>query len=82
MLSDRADVWMWRCLRLSAWLRFGAYFLIRLPPSSLPLRVGSLGGRMDSEQVLKSAGTLLLQVQAPPPAPWPDEGPESLRSSW
>ncbi|GFN96650.1 hypothetical protein PoB_002315600 [Plakobranchus ocellatus] len=29
---------------------------------------------------LKSAGSLLSRVRAPPPAPWPDGRPESLRS--
>ncbi|GFO30287.1 hypothetical protein PoB_005679200 [Plakobranchus ocellatus] len=33
-----------------------------------------------SESALRSAGTLLSRVRAPPPAPWPDGGPESLRS--
>ncbi|GFO18114.1 hypothetical protein PoB_004461900 [Plakobranchus ocellatus] len=29
---------------------------------------------------VRSAGTLLSRIRAPPPAPWPDGGPESLRS--
>ncbi|GFO23661.1 hypothetical protein PoB_005016600 [Plakobranchus ocellatus] len=29
---------------------------------------------------MRSVGTLLSRVRAPPPAPWPDGGPESLRS--
>ncbi|GFO39474.1 hypothetical protein PoB_006597900 [Plakobranchus ocellatus] len=33
-----------------------------------------------SESALRSAGTLLSQVPASPQAPWPDGGPESLRS--
>ncbi|GFO47374.1 hypothetical protein PoB_007387900 [Plakobranchus ocellatus] len=33
-----------------------------------------------SESPLKSAGALLSRVRAPPPAPWPDGGLESLRS--
>ncbi|GFN98401.1 hypothetical protein PoB_002490700 [Plakobranchus ocellatus] len=33
-----------------------------------------------SESALRSAGTLLSRVRAPPPAPWPDGEPESLRS--
>ncbi|GFO50568.1 hypothetical protein PoB_007707300 [Plakobranchus ocellatus] len=32
------------------------------------------------ESALRSAGTLLSRVRAPLPAPWPDGGPESLRS--
>ncbi|GFO32757.1 hypothetical protein PoB_005926200 [Plakobranchus ocellatus] len=35
---------------------------------------------VDRESALRSAGTLLLWVRAPPPAPWADGGPESLRS--
>ncbi|GFO39230.1 hypothetical protein PoB_006573500 [Plakobranchus ocellatus] len=33
-----------------------------------------------SESALRSAGTLLSRVRAPLSAPWPDGGPESLRS--
>ncbi|GFN89572.1 hypothetical protein PoB_001607800 [Plakobranchus ocellatus] len=36
---------------------------------------------MDSESALRFAGTLLSRVRAPPPAPWPEGGPESLISS-
>ncbi|GFO08015.1 hypothetical protein PoB_003452000 [Plakobranchus ocellatus] len=39
-----------------------------------------IGGSVDSESALRSAGTLQSRVQAPPPVPWPDGGPESLRS--
>ncbi|GFO47741.1 hypothetical protein PoB_007424600 [Plakobranchus ocellatus] len=39
-----------------------------------------VGGTVASESALRSAGTLLSRVRAPPPAPWPDGGPESLRS--
>ncbi|GFO01610.1 hypothetical protein PoB_002811500 [Plakobranchus ocellatus] len=39
-----------------------------------------VGGTVDSESALRSAGTLLLRVRAPPSAPRPDGGPESLRS--
>ncbi|GFN91259.1 hypothetical protein PoB_001776500 [Plakobranchus ocellatus] len=35
---------------------------------------------MACESALRSAGTLLSRVRAPLPAPWPDGGPESLRS--
>ncbi|GFO26214.1 hypothetical protein PoB_005271900 [Plakobranchus ocellatus] len=53
------------------------------PPSAIPLQ--SLEGRgvgstVACESALRSAGTLLSPVRAPPPAPWPDGGPESLRS--
>ncbi|GFN92156.1 hypothetical protein PoB_001866200 [Plakobranchus ocellatus] len=37
-------------------------------------------GTVASESAQRSAGTLLSQLRAPPPAPWPNEGPESLRS--
>ncbi|GFN99222.1 hypothetical protein PoB_002572800 [Plakobranchus ocellatus] len=37
-------------------------------------------GAVSSDPALRSAGTLLLRVRAPPPASWPDGGPESLRS--
>ncbi|GFO40311.1 hypothetical protein PoB_006681600 [Plakobranchus ocellatus] len=45
----------------------------------LTTRFGGVGGTVNSESALRSAGTLLLQVRAPLPAPRPDEGPESLR---
>ncbi|GFO01908.1 hypothetical protein PoB_002841300 [Plakobranchus ocellatus] len=38
------------------------------------------GGPLASESSLRYAGTLLSRVRAPPPAPWPDGGPESLRT--
>ncbi|GFO26219.1 CGG triplet repeat-binding protein 1 [Plakobranchus ocellatus] len=38
-----------------------------------------VGGSVVSESALGSAGTLLSRFRAPPPAPWPDAGPESLR---
>ncbi|GFN77344.1 hypothetical protein PoB_000385000 [Plakobranchus ocellatus] len=41
---------------------------------------GGVGGTVASESALRSAGTLLSRVRAPPPAPCPDGGPESLRS--
>ncbi|GFO41756.1 hypothetical protein PoB_006826100 [Plakobranchus ocellatus] len=37
-------------------------------------------GTVASESALRSAGTILLRVQATLPAPWPDGGPENLRS--
>ncbi|GFO32505.1 hypothetical protein PoB_005901000 [Plakobranchus ocellatus] len=42
-------------------------------------RIG-VGGTVPSESALISQGTLLSWVRASPPAPWPDGGPESLRS--
>ncbi|GFN77525.1 Zinc finger protein 233 [Plakobranchus ocellatus] len=39
-----------------------------------------VGGTVASESALRSAGTLLLGVRAPPPASWPDRGCKSLRS--
>ncbi|GFN91701.1 eukaryotic translation initiation factor 3 subunit f [Plakobranchus ocellatus] len=41
---------------------------------------GNVGGTVASESALRSAENLLLRVRAPPPAPWPDGRPESLRS--
>ncbi|GFO18126.1 hypothetical protein PoB_004463100 [Plakobranchus ocellatus] len=41
----------------------------------------ALGDTVDSESTLRSAVNLLSRVRPLPPAPWPDEGPESLRSS-
>ncbi|GFO02634.1 hypothetical protein PoB_002913900 [Plakobranchus ocellatus] len=37
-------------------------------------------GAVASESALRSAGTILSEIRAPPPAPLPDGGPESLRS--
>ncbi|GFO29907.1 hypothetical protein PoB_005641200 [Plakobranchus ocellatus] len=42
--------------------------------------LGGVGGSVASESALRFSGTLLSRVRAPPPAPWPDGGPESLRS--
>ncbi|GFN98681.1 hypothetical protein PoB_002518700 [Plakobranchus ocellatus] len=36
--------------------------------------------RVDSESALGSAAILLSRVRVPPLGPWPDGGPESLRS--
>ncbi|GFN88498.1 embryonic stem cell-specific 5-hydroxymethylcytosine-binding protein-like [Plakobranchus ocellatus] len=41
---------------------------------------GGFGSTVACESALRSAGTLLLWVRAPLPAPWPDRGPENLRS--
>ncbi|GFO01892.1 protein dd3-3-like, partial [Plakobranchus ocellatus] len=38
------------------------------------------GASMASESILRSAGTLLSRVPAPPPSPWPGGGPKSLRA--
>ncbi|GFO03174.1 hypothetical protein PoB_002967900 [Plakobranchus ocellatus] len=43
-------------------------------------RVWGVGGSVVSESALRSAGTLLSPVRAPPLAPCPDGGPKSLRS--
>ncbi|GFO18596.1 hypothetical protein PoB_004510100 [Plakobranchus ocellatus] len=40
-----------------------------------------VGGTVVTESALKSAEILLSRSRAPPPTPWPDGGPESLRSS-
>ncbi|GFN95647.1 hypothetical protein PoB_002215300 [Plakobranchus ocellatus] len=42
--------------------------------------VWGVGSTVACESALRSAGTLLSRVRAPLPAPWPDGGPESLRS--
>ncbi|GFN94225.1 transposase [Plakobranchus ocellatus] len=39
-----------------------------------------IGGSVANESALRSAGTFLLRFRAPPPTPWPDGRPESLRS--
>ncbi|GFO19095.1 hypothetical protein PoB_004560000 [Plakobranchus ocellatus] len=44
------------------------------------IRQGGVGSTVACESALRSAGTLLSRVRAPLPAPWPDGGPESLRS--
>ncbi|GFN89540.1 hypothetical protein PoB_001604600 [Plakobranchus ocellatus] len=41
---------------------------------------GGVGGTVASESALRSAETLLSRVRVPPPAPWPNGAPESLRS--
>ncbi|GFO43647.1 hypothetical protein PoB_007015200 [Plakobranchus ocellatus] len=51
---------------------------ISLHQCSLPFLERGVGGTVASESALRSAGTLLSRVRAPPPAPWPDGGPESL----
>ncbi|GFN99675.1 hypothetical protein PoB_002618100 [Plakobranchus ocellatus] len=49
-------------------------------PSNEQSSYRSVGGTMASASALKSAGTLLSQVRAPPTAPWTDGRSESLRS--
>ncbi|GFN92908.1 hypothetical protein PoB_001941400 [Plakobranchus ocellatus] len=72
-----------------AW--YSLYFTSLLDPLSFvkpishpyamgPSKEGGVGGTVVSESALRSAGTLLLRVQGPLPAPWPDGGPKSLRS--
>ncbi|GFO18102.1 hypothetical protein PoB_004460700 [Plakobranchus ocellatus] len=46
----------------------------------IPFSLGGVDGTVASESALRSAGNLLSWVRAPPPAPWLDGGPESLRS--
>ncbi|GFO11440.1 hypothetical protein PoB_003794500 [Plakobranchus ocellatus] len=43
--------------------------------------LGGVGDTVDSESALRSAEILLSRVRAPPPAPRPDRGPESLKST-
>ncbi|GFO36485.1 hypothetical protein PoB_006299000 [Plakobranchus ocellatus] len=42
--------------------------------------VRGVGGTVDSEFALRSEGIPLSRARAPPPTPWPDRRPESLRS--
>ncbi|GFN84398.1 hypothetical protein PoB_001090400 [Plakobranchus ocellatus] len=42
-------------------------------PLSLPFRGN--GGTVDSDSALRSVGTLLSRVRAPPSASWPEGGP-------
>ncbi|GFO01757.1 low-density lipoprotein receptor-related protein [Plakobranchus ocellatus] len=42
---------------------------------------GGIDGIVASESALRSAGSLLSWVRAPPPVPWPDGGPESQGDS-
>ncbi|GFN91420.1 hypothetical protein PoB_001792600 [Plakobranchus ocellatus] len=54
---------------------------VRAAPRSRPRRRPlGVGSTVACESALRSAGTLLSRVRAPLPAPWPDGGPESLRS--
>ncbi|GFO25781.1 hypothetical protein PoB_005228600 [Plakobranchus ocellatus] len=43
-------------------------------------RLGGVRSTVASKSALRSAGTLLSRVRAPPSAPWPDGGSESRRS--
>ncbi|GFN90891.1 hypothetical protein PoB_001739700 [Plakobranchus ocellatus] len=52
----------------------------RLSESFGSPKLADVGGTLDSEPALRFAGILLSRVQAPPPTPWPVEGPESLKS--
>ncbi|GFO42795.1 hypothetical protein PoB_006930000 [Plakobranchus ocellatus] len=57
-----------------------AVLLVTTPVQDLRDRVETnirgVGGTVAIESALRIAGTLLLRVGAPPPAPWRDEGPE------
>ncbi|GFO05607.1 hypothetical protein PoB_003211200 [Plakobranchus ocellatus] len=44
------------------------------------VRMKMKSSTVDSESALRSAGSLLSRVRAPPLAPWPDGGPKRLRS--
>ncbi|GFO05205.1 hypothetical protein PoB_003171000 [Plakobranchus ocellatus] len=57
-----------------------SYTSISHPPADLPLSGRGVDGTVASESALRSAGNILSGVRAPPLAPWPDRGPESLRS--
>ncbi|GFO16207.1 hypothetical protein PoB_004271200 [Plakobranchus ocellatus] len=60
------------CLETERWRLEGALHGIKL--------TRGVGGSVASESALRSAGTRLSRVRTPPPASWPDGGPESLRS--
>ncbi|GFO22107.1 ficolin-2 [Plakobranchus ocellatus] len=45
-------------------------------------RIRGVGGTVARESALISAGTLLSRFRAPPPAPRPDGGLQSLRSPY
>ncbi|GFN87365.1 hypothetical protein PoB_001387100 [Plakobranchus ocellatus] len=49
------------------------------PATTSSLALGN-DGTVDIESALGSVGTLLSRVRAPTQAPWPDRGPENLRS--
>ncbi|GFO07444.1 hypothetical protein PoB_003394900 [Plakobranchus ocellatus] len=51
-----------------------------MPLQNLMRLKGGVGGTVDSESALRSEGTLLSRVRAPPSTPWPDVGPEGLSS--
>ncbi|GFO49608.1 hypothetical protein PoB_007611300 [Plakobranchus ocellatus] len=53
--------------------------LLATASRTAPSLAQGVSGTVDSEFALKFAGTLLSRVRAPPPSPWPDGGPESLR---
>ncbi|GFO49690.1 hypothetical protein PoB_007619500 [Plakobranchus ocellatus] len=57
---------------------------ILYPPRTPNMPRSSCGGRVGStvasKSALRSAGTLMSGVRAPPPAPWLGGGPESLGS--
>ncbi|GFO07900.1 hypothetical protein PoB_003440500 [Plakobranchus ocellatus] len=55
---------------------FQALYLAVAPVVS---KYRGVGGTVASESVMRSAGILLSRVRAPPPAPWPKGGLESLR---
>ncbi|GFO13089.1 hypothetical protein PoB_003959400 [Plakobranchus ocellatus] len=56
-----------------------ASFILCTSWRRMPFKTG-LGGSMDSGSAFLSVEILLSRVGAPPPGPWPDGGPESLRS--
>ncbi|GFO40580.1 hypothetical protein PoB_006708500 [Plakobranchus ocellatus] len=49
--------------------------------STSPKQKMGFGGPVDDEPALRSARIHLSKVRAPPPAPWPGGGSESLRST-
>ncbi|GFN90390.1 hypothetical protein PoB_001689600 [Plakobranchus ocellatus] len=48
------------------------------PPPPSPFSTVGVGGAVTNESALRSVGSLLSRVRPPPPASWPDRGPESL----
>ncbi|GFN79578.1 hypothetical protein PoB_000608400 [Plakobranchus ocellatus] len=54
--------------------------VVPFPSHCLMFLFGGVGGTVACESALRSAGTLLSRVRAPPSAPRPVGGPKSLKS--
>ncbi|GFN77709.1 hypothetical protein PoB_000421500 [Plakobranchus ocellatus] len=62
------------------WIKTSALSIVQAVQLVSSQFCGGVGSTVACESALRSAGTLLSRVRAPLPAPWPDGGPESLRS--